>query len=1015
MINAIIAQALRHRYIVLALAFVLGGASFWAVKHTPLDALPDVSPVQAIIEITWEGQTPRIMEAQAAYPVVTQLLSVPNVQTVRAMSGYGSALVFILFEEGTDIYWARSRITEQLSLLQSKLPFVSLALGPDASGVGWVYEYALSSKDKNLQELRTLQEYHIKRALQTLQGVSDVATVGGFIPNLQLTLSQEAMMRFDLSITQIMEAIKKNNQSTSAGLVTQNGYEWMVQAQGYIEDVKTLSNVSLGFYAGVPIYLKDIGRVEFLPLSRRGVADLNGEGEVIGGIVMSRYGANAYEVISRVKAKLATLTDDTITVHTVYDRSQLIEASLATLMRTLVEEILIVAFIIGLFLSHFRSTLVVIIVLPLTVGATFLCMKLFGISSNIMSLGGIAIAIGTMIDATIIMIESAHKELSANPNNRLQAIQKASQKVGPPIFFALILVVVSFLPIFALQGEEGLLFSPLAFTKSFAMGVGALLSITLVPVLIFFLVKGTIAPEETHRLTSFLSHHYRRWLEWVLRYRRWVLGVTLAFFLASIGVLGSLKWEFMPSFNEQSVMYMPVVPYGISIQEAKALLQKTNAIIKTFPEVKTVFGKAGRADTPTDSAPLGMLETIITFHEHALWRDGMTHEKLLKEMDAALSIDGVANAWTYPIRGRIDMLLTGVRTPLGIKLYGQDTATLERLSTHIVEKLQAISHTQSVFADQSNTGYFLNITPKPKALARYNLTQAYVQTHIQALLGGMTLDTSIQGMYRYPISVRLDSSMRNSLEHIQEQMIKTPFGYVPLKAVCDINYAHDSAVIKTENGQYVSYVYITPSINAVSYQAIASQALLAVTLPTGYHLEWTGASQQLERAKQTLLWIIPLVLALIVFSIYAALGSMRLTMLVVMTLPLALMGGVFYLWILDFALSIAVIVGFLALLGIAAETAIVMIIYIQDAMSSSYDSQDALISGCTKRLRPKLMTMLSIIAALVPVMLLDSVGSEIMQKIAAPMLGGILSSTLVTLFLIPILYRMLDKKIPPRA
>ena len=781
MIEALIAFSARNRFLILMAALFLVFGAVWSLRHTPVDALPDLSPPQVIVQVTWKGQSPEIIEDQGTYPLVSQFLAIADIRTVRGFSTYENALIYIIFKEGTDLYWARSRVLEQLAAIQSKLPQgMEVALGPDASGVGWAFEYALTSQTKSLAELRTLQDYYYKYALLSVDGVSDVATIGGFVPTYQLTVGNDALVRYGLSIGDVAKVIRQNNNDTGGRIVIQNGFEWMVQAKGYLKDLDAIGRLVVTTKAGIPVTLSQLGRLEMVPAARRGMADLNGRGEVVGGIVMVRYGADVYSVIERIKAKMATLKTDGVDVVTTYDRSGLIDKAVGNLEHTLIEESIIVVLVIGLFLMHLRSSLIVLIILPLVIGTTFLLMKLFGIGSNIMSLGGIAIAIGAMIDASIVMIENAHKKLrrkydvlgrELTPAEHFETIIQAAQQVGRPIFFALALVVVSFLPIFALSGQEGLLFAPLAFTKTFAMSAGALLAVTLVPVLMVYFIRGPIRPEAANPLNRFFLWLYHPLLVWAIRLRYLVLAAALALLATMVPIYEKLHWEFMPMLNEQTFMYMPVTPFGISVDQSKALTQKTDRIIKSFPEVETVFGKGGRADTATDPAPLGMIETIITFKDPSQWREGMTYEKVMREMDEALQVPGLVNSWTYPIRGRIDMLLSGIRTPVGIKLYGSDAATLTRIAGEIEQKLRNLPESASVFADRAKAGYYIDINQT--ALQRFGMTEEPLLEYTRAAIGGMKLTTMYHGLERYPVALRLEEDERQNLGEIRAIPVKT--------------------------------------------------------------------------------------------------------------------------------------------------------------------------------------------------------------------------------------------------
>jgi len=1014
----------------MATLFITFG-SFWAIKNTPLDAIPDLSPPQVIVKLNWAGQSPEIIEDQGTYPLVSQFLSIANIETVRGFSTYENALIYIIFKEGTDLYWARTRVLEQLASLQSSLPeSMEVNLGPDASGVGWVYEYALTSKTKSLSELRTLQDYYYKYALLGVDGVSEVASIGGFVPTYQVSVSNDTLIRYNLSIQDVKKALKENNNDTGGRIVIQNGYEWMVQAKGYLKDLDDIRSLVVTTKANTPVTIGDIGRVELVPAARRGMADLNGEGEVVGGIVMVRYGEDVYSTIKRIEKKMSELQVDGVKVVETYNRSDLIEKAVDTLKFTLIEESIIVIIIIALFLMHLRSSIIVLIVLPLTIGATFLLMKVFGIDSNIMSLGGIAIAIGAMVDATIVMIENAHKTIvkledkkgeALTKQERFDAISSSSKVVGRPIFFALALVVVSFLPIFALSGQEGLLFTPLAFTKTFAMMAGAILSITLVPVLMLFFVKGKILSENKNPLNRFFIWLYHPVIVYGLKLKYLVLIAVVASLGYMYPVYKGLKWEFMPPLNEQSVMYMPVTPYGISVDQSKILTQKTDSIIKAFPEVDIVFGKGGRANSATDPAPLGMIETIITFKPQSEWREGMTHEKLMSELEDALQVPGLINSWTYPIRGRIDMLLSGIRTPLGIKLYGKDAEGLQKHALAIESKLRTYDKTLSVFADQASAGYYLDIEIDEKELARYKISKNYLLDYVASGIGGMKVSTMYKGIERYPIALRFEEEERRSLDSISDIQIKTPLGFVPLGNFAKVAYRESASVIKSEMASPVTFIYITPNVgvSATEYKEEAKKLLESVKLPAGYYIEWAGQSEYLDSAMQKIVWIVPTVLIVILILIYFALKEMVPTFIVFFTLPFALLGGLLYIDILNFNMSIAVVVGFLALLGVAAETAIVMIVYLQEAVDEAKEKYKenfgltelnaAIYEGAVQRVRPKLMTVFAILAGLLPIMYTHGVGSEVMQRIAAPMLGGVVSSAVLSLVIIPILFEIYSK------
>lgn len=1021
MVESIISYSIKQKFLVLLAFIMLSVASFWAVKNTSLDALPDLSPAQVIVQVKWAGQSPKTIEEQVSYVLISNLMSLPNIDTVRAMSSFGNALIYIIFKDGTNLYDARNRILEQLSQLQGAFPKAAqVTIGPDATGVGWAYEYALTSKTKNLAQLRSLQDYYYKFALLGVDGVSEVASIGGFIKNYEITLNQDSMVQYDISIAEVKNALIKNNAERGGRIVLENGFEHMIQAKGYLTSVIDIENITLRSNEGIPLKIKDIARVNITSSNRRGMADLNGQGDTVGGIVVVRYGENPYSVIKAVKERLKSLNVQDVQVVETYDRTRLIDRAIDTLRTTLIEESIIVMVITALFLFHFRSALIIIITLPITVLLTFLFMKWFGLGSNIMSLGGIAIAIGAMVDATIVMVENAHKHLQHKENitneERIAIIIKSSKQVGRPIFFALVLVVVSFLPIFALTGQEGRLFTPLAFTKSFAMISGAILSITVVPILMIFFIRGKILPENKNLLNRFFITLYSPLLKLSLKFRNLVVFVFFATLVLAYPVYKQQNWEFMPMLNEQTFMYMPVTPYGLGIDLARELTQKTDKVLKSFPEVDTVFGKAGRADSATDPAPLSMIETIVTFKPEDQWREGMTYKKLMHEMDQKLQLAGLINSWTYPIRGRIDMLLTGIRTPLGIKLYGNNHQKLEEVAFQIEQKLQKFDKTLSVSTDKINSGFYLNVDIKQEMLAKYGITKNDVLNTISLGVAGSKVSTLFDGLERYPISLRFDMSQREDILAIENLKVKTKLGFQPLSLFAHVYYEEGPSVIKSEKALNVNFIYITPkdNVSAKEYKDEAITILKQIQLPTGYYMEWAGQSEYLESAMERLVYIIPLSFMIIFILIYFALRNWVYSTLIFFTLPFALTGGIFYLQYLNFNISIAVIVGFLALLGIAAETSIVMLVYLHEAMTelnkklpNKEEIFAAIYKGAVLRLRPKLMTLFAILGGLIPIMYINGVGSEVMQRIAAPMIGGMISSAFLTLVIIPAIFYMM--------
>jgi len=1030
MVEKIIDYSVKNLFLVLISIILLVGASFYALKNTSLDALPDLSPPQVIVQVKWDGQAPKLIEEQVSYPLTSALLSLPNISTVRAMSSFSNSLIYVIFKDGTDLYKSRDRILEKLSELNPTFPEgASVTIGPDATGVGWAYEYALTSKTKSLDELRTLQDYYFKYALLGVDGVSEVAAIGGFIKSYEITLDQDKLVQYNLSVDDIRKKIGKFNADKGGRLILENGFEHLITVQGYLKNIQDIENIIIKTSGTIPLKIKDIAQVNLTSKNRRGMADLNGEGETVGGIVIVRFKENPYKVIEAVKEKLKTLKIDGVDIIETYDRTSLIDKAIDTLKNTLIEESLIVLIVTALFLFHLRSSLIIIISLPITVLITFLLMNMFDIGSNIMSLGGIAIAIGAMVDASIVMVENAHKYLHKLENDgievteklRVETIIKSAKQVGRPIFFALLLVVASFMPIFALEGQEGALFTPLAFTKTFAMLVGAVLSITLIPILMIFFIKGKIIHEEKNPVNRFFQIVYMPLIKLSLKLRYIIVVISLIFLVVSYKLYEKQNWEFMPMMNEQTFMYMPVTPYGLGIDKAKELTQKTDQIIKSFPEVDTVFGKAGRADSATDPAPLAMIETIITFKPENEWREGMTYKKIMEEMDKALQVEGLINSWTYPIRGRIDMLLTGIRTPLGIKLYGNNNEQLAIHSLEIEQTLQKFDKTLSVSSDKTSNGYYLNVKLNDENLSRYGITKQDILNTISYGVGGAKISTMFEGLERYPITVRFDTDKRGDINDLNQLLIKTKIGHFPLEIFASLKYELGASVIKSEKGMNVNFTYITPK-NGVSpkeYKDEANKLLKSVKLPDGYYYEWAGQSEYLESAMQTLVYIIPFTLVIIFILIYFALKKMLYTSIIFFTLPLALAGGVWGVYFAHINISVAVIVGFIALLGIAAETSIVMMVYLDEAFVelekktktfTQEQIKQTVINGAALRLRPKLMTVFAILGGLIPILYIDGVGSEVMRAIATPMIGGMVTSAVLTLLVIPSLFYIIKLK-----
>lgn len=1022
-IDSIILWSVKNKFIILIMAFLLLCSSIALLPKLKLDALPDLTPPQVILQIEFPNQAPKTIQEQIVYPLMSQLLAIANVENVRGISGFENALIYVIFKDKTDLYWARSRILEQLSQTQNIPAQAKISLGSDSTSVGWAYQYALISEDKDLGELKSLQDFYYKYALLGIDGVSEVASVGGFEQNYEVSVDNAKLLRYDLSLQEIIDSIKRANNDSGGGVLIEGGFEKIIKAKGYIKNTQDLENIIIKTQGNTPLRIKDIGEVRILPATRRGAADVNGKKEVVGGIVMVKYGGNTYETLQRIKQKVEQLNENSeVQIKPVYDRSELIEKSIFSLTKTLIEECLIVLLITAIFLLHFRSALVVIITLPLCVLYSAFLMWVFDIQSSIMSLGGIAIAIGAMVDAAIVMIENAHKNLSIqnsySDSTRQKIIISSTRQVGAPIFFALMIVVVSFLPIFALSGQEEKLFAPLALTKTFAMLIGALLSITIVPILMLFFIKGKILSEEKNPLNLFFIRIYRNLLLFTLRFKWIFLSLCVVILGLSFYAYKKLNWEFMPQINEGIIMYMPVTNANPSIDTALAYLQKVDSIIASFDEVESVFGKAGRANTSTDPAPLSMLEVYIHLKPKEQWKEQISYAELRDKLESALQIKGLTNSWTYPIRGRTDMFLTGIRTPLGIKLYGNDTKILQDFSLKIESKLKSLDSTLSVFAERGNSGYYIDIEIDDEKLARYGVSKDSIFTLLNAGIGGIELSRKIDGVKNYPISLRLLDTQRNDIESIKEIYVKTSRGFRPLRELAKIYYANEPSELKSENGLSVNYIYITPKehVSAKAYKDAASALLSDLELPSGYFYEFSGESEYIQKALEILQYIIPLSIFVIFILIFLALKNIAYTFLCFFSLPFAIFGGIVAIDLLGFNLSIAGVVGLLALLGVASETSIVMLLYLQEALAqmreninnpTKEDLKQCVLKGAALRVRPKLMTVFCIIASLLPIMFSQNVGSEITRAIAAPMLGGMISSSILTLFIIPICFYLL--------
>ncbi|UTW52504.1 efflux RND transporter permease subunit [bacterium SCSIO 12827] len=1027
MIAKLIRWSANNLVLMLMAAVLATGVGLYAVTKVPLDAIPDLSDTQVIVYTEYTGQAPQVIEDQVTYPLSTALLSVPKSRVVRGFSFFGVSFVYVIFEEGTDIYWARSRVLEYLSAATRTLPAgVVPTLGPDATGVGWVYQYAVMAAKRSLAELRTTQDWQVRFAVAKAEGIAEVASVGGFVKQYSVVVNPRRLRAFNLSLDTVREAIRQSNMDVGGRVVEMAETEFMVRGRGYLRGIDDLEMIVLKAEAGAPVLLRDIARVELAPDERRGITELNGEGEVVSGIAVQRYGQNALSVIASVKDRLAEIAGslpEGTEIVPVYDRSNLIHSAIETLKTTLIEESIIVALVCIVFLLHVRSALVAIVTLPLGILIAYICMWLLGISSNIMSLGGIAIAIGAMVDAAIVMIDNAHKHLerAAPDKPRREIMIEAASEVGPSLFFSLLIITVSFLPIFALEAQEGLLFKPLAWTKTFAMAAGALLSVTVVPALMILFIRGRIIPEKKNPLNRLLIWLYRPVIRLVLRAKTLTIAVAVAALAASYWPAAKLGTEFMPNLDEGTIMYMPTTLPGLSITKSAELLQLQNRIIKTFPEVASVFGKAGRAATATDPAPTEMFETVINLKPKSEWRSGMTSDKLIQEMDQALQFPGVSNAWTMPIKARIDMLATGIRTPVGVKVIGQDLAVIERLAREIEAAIKTVPGTSSAFAERIIGGYYMDIVPDRGELARYGLMIGDVQQVVASALGAQTVTTTVEGRERYAVSVRYPRDLRSDPQAIaREVLVPLKNGAsVPLGQVAQVKLNRGPGSIRTENAQLAAYIYVDARERDLGgYVADARKAVAErVSFPAGYYAVWSGQFEYYERAKKRLAIVVPLTLLIIVLLLYMNFRRMTETLIVMLSLPFALVGGLWLMWWMGFNLSVAVAVGFIALAGVAAETGVIMLIYLDHALAAHRkvaevegrpltraDLYDAIMEGAVERVRPKMMTVVAIMAGLLPILWSDGTGSEVMQRIAVPMIGGMVSSTLLTLVVIPAVY-----------
>jgi copper/silver efflux system protein len=1034
-INRIIEWCARNRFLVFTGTLLLVMAGIWSIGHIPLDALPDISDVQVIIHTNWEGEPPNIIEDQVSYPIVTALLAAPNVKAVRAQTMFNDSYVFVVFEDGTDIYWARSRVLEYLQQIQGRLPAnVHPAIGPDATGAGWVYEYALvdHTHKYSLADLRSLQDWHLRYQLETVPGVAEVATIGGFVRQYQVRLDPNKLLAFGIPLSTVIDRVKTSTNEVGGRVLELSGTRYMIRGLGYLRSLSDLEDVPVMAKNGTPVLIKDLGTVSFGPDIREGVAEWQGEGETVGGIVVMRYGLNALNVINGVKKKLAevkTSLPPGVEVVPGYDRAGLIEDSIRTLQRDLLEEAIIVSLVIIVFLFHFRSALIPILTLPIAVIASFIPMYYLHVSSNIMSLGGLALAIGVLVDAAIVMVENGYRHVSEHPNagdlsgtERRKILIDAAKQVGPALFFSLLIIVVSFLPVFLLEAQEGRMFRPLAWTKTLAVAFSSLLAITLVPILMTMFIRGKLRPESENPVSRFTQALYLPVLRLCLKYRKTTLLLNLLFLALTFPLVFRLGSQFMPPLFEGSSLYMPTALPGISITPASSLLQQQDRVLRSFPEVQSVFGVVGRSDSATDNAPLDMYDTTVMLKPREQWPPGMTYEKLIHDMDEKLQFPGLTNTWTMPVENRLDMALTGIKTPVGMKIQGPSLDQIQQIGTQLQQVLAALPQVRSVFAERVSQGFYVNVEVNRPEAAKYGLTVADVQQAVSWGIGGMNVGENVEGRERYPMNVRYERDFRDDVEELRRVLIATPSGaQIPIEQVAKIYFSHGPAMIRDEDGQLTGYVYI--DLNTKDYGGFVNQAshLLAqkLKMPAGYIYQWSGEYEFEVRAKERLKIILPVVFAVIFLLLYMVFHSVTEAMVLIFPTFYAMTGGLILQWLLGYNFSVAVWVGYIALFGIAVETGVVMVVYLHEALDKRLISttpltheeiREAAIEGAVQRLRPKLMTVCAVLASLVPILWESGIGSDVMKPIAAPIVGGMITSTIHVLILVPVFFVMMKER-----
>jgi Cu(I)/Ag(I) efflux system membrane protein CusA/SilA len=1036
-LSRIIDVCAHNRFLVFTTVLLLTLAGIWSLQHVPLDALPDISDVQVIVHTAWAGEPPDVIEDQVTYPIVTTLLAAPHVKAVRAQTMFGDSYVYVVFQDGTDLYWARSRVIEYLQQISGRLPEnVHPSIGPDATGAGWVYEYAIVDKSgkHSLADLRSLQDWHLRYALETVPGVAEVASIGGFVRQYQVQLDPNKLLAYGIPLSVVIDKVKMSTNEVGGRVLDLSGAEYMIRGLGYLRSLDDLATVAVGSKNGTPVLLRNLGTVSFGPDIREGVAEWNGEGETVGGIIVMRQGMNALSVINGVKQKLREIAPSLppgVQIMPGYDRSGLIDASIKTLQRDLLEEAVIVSLVIIVFLFHFRSALIAILALPIAVLVSFIPMYWLGVTSNIMSLGGIALAIGVLVDASIVMVENGYRHLSERQERdqdpvsepeRTAILINAAKQVGPALFFSLLIIVVSFLPVFLLEAQEGRMFKPLAWTKTLAVGSSSILAVTLVPVLMVMLIRGRLRPERANPISRITQAIYLPLLRFCLRHRWLTIAVNLIFLLVTFPLASRLGSQFMPPLFEGSTLYMPTALPGISIEQAKVLLQQQDRILRGFPEVASVFGSVGRSDSATDNAPLDMYDTTVMLKPREQWPAGITYETLIQEMDEKLQFPGISNTWTMPVENRLDMELTGIKTPLGMKVQGPNVDGIQQLASQIQNVLSGLPQVRSVFSEKVAQGFYVNVDVNREEAARYGLTIADVQTAVSSGIGGQNIAENIEGRERYPINIRYQRDFRDNVEKMRQVLIGAPSGaQIPLGQVANISFTHGPAMIRDEDGALTGYIYI--DLKNTDYGGFVHNAdkLLRskLALPANYSFQWSGEYQLELRAKRRLQLILPIVFFVIFLLLYLVFHSITEALVLIFPTIYAMTGGLLLQWLLHYNFSVAVAVGYIALFGIAVETGVVMVVYLHEALDrklqegrplTNADVEAAAIEGAVQRLRPKLMTVCAVLASLVPILWESGIGSDVMKPIAAPIVGGMITSTIHVLILVPVFFVMMKER-----